>query len=280
MNKIGLFLLKFNGLFAFLILEILSLYLYFSQNATPEKTAFISSANQVVAGIYDYSSRWSHYWNLAAVNDSLAKENARLKMQLPSSQFSHLVDTFQIKDQLYAQQFNYTEAIIVNNSTHRPNNFITLNRGSKHGIRINTGVVSGTREGIIGIVRAVSPNYSLAMSLLHKDTRISSKIKSSGNFGVLVWKNNNDIRHMTLESIPKHAKIEKGDTVITSGFSTIFPEGIMIGTIDSFYLESGSNFYTTIVSLAADLGKTQYVYIVDDLMREERQKLEEGLQNE
>jgi rod shape-determining protein MreC len=280
MNKIGLFLLRFNGLFAFLVLEIFSLYLYFSQNATPEKTAFISSANQVVGNLYDYSNRWSRYWNLAAVNDSLAKENARLKMQLPSSQFSDLIDSSRIEDQYYRQQFKYTEAVIINNSINRPNNFITINRGSKHGVRANSGVVNGTGEGIIGIVRAVSSNYSLAMSLLHKDTRISSKIKDSGDFGVLVWKNNNDTRHMTLESIPKHAKLDKGDTIVTSGFSTIFPEGVMIGTVDSFYLESGSNFYTTIVALSADLGKVQYVYIVDDLMRDERQKLEEDLGNE
>lgn len=280
MNKIGLFLLKFNGLFAFLLLEIFSLYLYFSQNATPEKTAFISSANQVVGNMYDYSNRWSRYWNLAAVNDSLAKENARLKMQLPSSQFSDLIDSSRVTDQLYRQQYKYTEAVIINNSIHRPSNFVTINRGSKHGVRPNTGVVNGTGEGLIGVVRAVSGNYSLAMSLLHKDTRISSKIKGSGDFGVLVWKDNNDTRHMTLESIPKHSQLEKGDTIVTSGFSTIFPEGIMIGMVDSFYLASGSNFYTISVALSADLGKAQYVYIVDDLMRNERQKLEEGLEDE
>lgn len=280
MNKIGLFLLKFNGLFAFLVLEIFSLYLYFSQNATPEKTAFLSSSNQVVGNMYDYSNRWSRYWNLAAVNDSLAKENARLKMQLPSSQFSDLIDSNRVEDQFYRQQYLYTEAVIVNNSIHRPSNFVTINRGKKHGIRANTGVVNGTGEGIIGVVRAVSGNYALAMSLLHKDTRISSKVKDSGDFGVMMWKDNNDTRHMTLESIPKHAKLEKGDTIVTSGFSTIFPEGIMIGTVDSFYLASGSNFYTISVALSADLGKAQYVYVVDDLMRNERQKLEEALTDE
>lgn len=279
MNKIGLFLLKYNGLFAFFILEIFSLYLYFSQNMTPEKTAFVSSANRVVGGIYDYSNRWSRYWNLAAVNDSLAKENARLRMKLPSSQFSHLIDSATIKDTAYQQQYNYTAGVVTNNSINRLHNYLTINRGARHGVRINSGVINGSGDGVVGVIRAVSNNYSIAMSVLHEDTRISSKVKRNGYFGTLTWDGDNN-HHMTLEAIPKHALIQKGDTIITSGFSTIFPEGIIVGCIDTFYIEPGSNFYTIDVALSADLSKMQYVYLVDDLFREERKKLEGGLLNE
>jgi len=279
MNKIGLFLLKFNGFFAFLVLEIFSLYIYFTQNITPEKSSFLSSANQVVGSVYDYSNRWSRYWNLATVNDSLAKENARLKMQLPSSQFSSLVDTSHIIDQKYSQRYRYTESIIINNSTNRLSNYLTLNRGSQHGIRKNTGVVNGTGEGLIGIVRAVTKNYAAVMSILHEDAKISAKIKRNNYFGVMRW-DGKDIQYMTLEAIPKHAQIQEGDTIVTSGFSTIFPEGVMIGTVDTFYIESGSNFYTTQIELAADLNRAKYVYIIDDLMRDEQKKLEEEVQDE
>lgn len=279
MHKFGLFLLKFNGLFAFLLLEVLSLYLYFSQNMTPEKTAFISSANRVVGGVYDYSNRWSRYWNLAAVNDSLAKENARLKMKLPSSQFSHLIDSATVRDTEYEQQYKYTSAVVTNNSTNRFHNYITINRGARHGVRVNSGVMNGSGDGIVGIVRAVSRNYSVAMSVLHEDTRISSKVKRNGYFGTMTW-NGKNTRQMTLEAIPKHARIQKGDTIMTSGFSTMFPEGVTVGCIDTFYIEPGNNFYTINVSLSADLNKIQYVYIVDDLFREEQKKLEGGVVNE
>jgi rod shape-determining protein MreC len=274
MNRIGVFFLKFNGLFVFLILETFSLYLYFSQNSTPEKSAFLSSANRMVGNVYDYTNKWMRYWNLAAVNDSLAKENARLKMRLPSSQFSNAVDSATVKDQLFQQQYKYTEAVVINNVTNRRNNYFTINKGEKHGIRTHTGVLNASGEGVVGIILSVSQHYATAMSVLHEDTRISAKVKRSGYFGVVTW-NGNDPGKMTLEAIPKHTKLINGDTIITSGFSSIFPEGVVIGIVENFKVEPGSNFYNAQVALAADLNKIQYVYVVDDLLREERKKLEQ-----
>jgi rod shape-determining protein MreC len=112
------------------------------------------------------------------------------------------------------------------------------------------------------------------MSVLHEDTKISAKVKRSGYFGVMTW-NGTDARKMTLEAIPKHTKLLRGDTIITSGYSSIFPEGVVIGIIEDFKVEPGSNFYNAQVVLSADLNRIQYVYVVDDLMREERKKLEE-----
>ncbi len=119
MNKIGLFLLKFNGLFVFLILEFFSLYIYFTQNITQEKSAFLGSSNRIVGNVYDYTNRWMRYWNLAAVNDSLAKENARLKMKMPNSQYNNLITAGNIEDTFYFQQYKYTEAQIINNSVNK-----------------------------------------------------------------------------------------------------------------------------------------------------------------
>ncbi len=243
---------------------------------TSEKTAFLSSANRMVGNVYDYTNRWSRYWNLAALNDSLAKENARLKMRLPISQFSNLTDSTRVVDNLYQQQYKFTEASVINNTVNRKNNYLTLNRGSRHGIRLNSGVAGATGEGVVGIVISVSTHFSTVMSILHQDTRISCKIKRNGYFGVMTW-NGKDISEMNLEAIPKHAKIMKGDTIITSGYSTIFPEGIIVGTIDSFYNEQGTNFYNISVDLNLDMNNLQYVNIVDDIMREERQEIEKKL---
>jgi len=274
MQKIWLFILRFNSLFVFLLLEGIALYLYFNTNTTSQKLTFLSSANSLIGNVYDYSSDLSSYWNLESVNDSLAKENARLKMELPSSQFSHLINKNEVQDSFYEQAYEYVEAEIVRNNIHTPRNFITINRGSAHGVEENNGVLGEHGKGIVGITRKVSTNYSVLMSILNKDIRISAKIKRNNYFGTLTW-DGNSLEQMVLESVPKHASIEEGDTIITSGFSTIFPEGVEIGYIDTFEIASGSNFYTAKVRLKNDVSQASYVYVVNDLFKQERKKLEQ-----
>jgi rod shape-determining protein MreC len=273
MNKIGAFLYRFNGFFAFLILEIFSLYIYFTQNISQEKSAFLSSANRTVGNVYNYSNRWMSYWNLSSLNDALAKENAKLKMRLPGSQFLNIADTGTVVNENSEQRYEYTEAIVINNSVNRNNNYITLNRGAKHGVKMQSAVLNGTGDGVVGVIVAVSNHFSTAMSVLHQESRISAKIKRNGFFGLAVW-NGKDPRKLTLEAIPKHTKIMKGDSIVTSGYSTIFPEGIYIGSIDTFSYETGTNFYSIEFTLSADLNNLQYVYIVDDLMKKELKQLE------
>jgi rod shape-determining protein MreC len=219
------------------------------------------------------------YWNLAAVNDSLAKENARLKMKMPNSQYNNLITAGNIEDTFYFQQYKYTEAQIINNSVNKKKNYLTINRGKLHGIKTNCGVLNANGDGIIGVTIAVSQHFCTIMSVLHEDSRISAKIKRNGFFGVLTW-DGKSAQKMTLEAIPKHAKIIVGDSVITSGFSSIFPEGVLVGRIESFKVDPGSNFYNIKVALSADLNNTQYINIVDDLMKEERKKIQEGYNNE
>ena len=276
MNKIASFLYRFNCFFAFLILEFFSLYFYFNQNMSSEKTAFLSSANRTVGNIYDYSNRWMSYWNLSSLNDALAKENARLKMRLPSSQFSNLSDSGTVMNEFFEPRYQYTEAVVINNSVNRNNNYITLNRGAKHGVKLQNAVLNGTGEGVVGIIVAVSSHFSTAMSVLHQESRISAKIKRNGFYGLAVW-NGKDPRKLTLNAIPKHAKVMKGDSVVSSGYSTIFPEGVFIGTIDKFSNETGTNFYSIEISLAVDLNSLQYVYVVDDIMKPELKQLEEKI---
>lgn len=278
MNKFSQLIIRYHGVFAFFILELIALNFYFSQNATPEKTAFLSSANRLVGGIFDYQNRWSRYWNLSAVNDSLAQENARLKMQLPSTTFSHLLDSATVgaEDSLSEQQYHYLAATVVNNSVHQQKNYLTLNRGSKHGVRKNTAVLANTQEGVVGVIRAVSTHYALVMSILNTDSRISSRIGRNNYLGVLRW-DGQDPRYMQLHDIPKHLGLQKGDSVLTSGFSTVFPKDIFLGKIDSFYIEPGSNFYNISVQLVNDLGKADKVYIVDNILRDEQLELEASI---
>jgi len=279
MHRILSFFIKYNGVFAFFILEIIALSFYFSQNITPEKQTFISSANGFVGNIYNSTSRISRYWNLSAVNDSLARENAELKMQLPNSMFSSYVNAVTVEDTTLKQHYQYVEAKVVNNTVHRPHNYLTLNRGRLQGLVPNSGVLNANGKGIVGIAQKVSDNYTVVMSILNLEARISAKIARNNYFGVMQW-DGNDSRHMRLESVPKHADVMSGDTIVTSGFSTIFPEGAMIGVVDTFEKLPGSNFYTISVELFNDVNQSQYVYVVSDLLKEERRKLEKEVYND
>ena len=279
MQRIFLFLLKFNGLLAFFVCQLIALPVYFSRNTNPEKQAFLSSANGLIGNLYESTSSATRYWNLSAVNDSLARENAQLRMQLPSSKFTSLVQTNTQRDTTLEQLYQYAEAKVINNTIHRQHNFLTINRGRKQGLKPNSGVLNGNGTGVVGIVQKVSNNFGVVMSILNVDTRISAKILRTSNFGMLSW-DGEDARYLTLASVPKHAEIQKGDTIVTSGYSTIFPENILIGQIDTFYKPPGLNFYHIQVALFNDLNRVQYVYVVSDLLREERLKLEKATIND
>lgn len=279
MQRFLLFLLKFNGLLAFLTCQLIALPIYFGRNSNPEKQAFLSSANSLVGSLYESTSSATRYWNLSEVNDRLARENAQLRMRLPDSKFTSLVQTDVVQDTTLQQHYRYTEAKVVNNTIHRQYNYLTINRGKKQGLVPNSGVLNGDGTGIVGIVQKVSSNYGVVMSILNVDIRVSAKLWGTNSFGMLSW-DGQDARYLTLESVPKHAEIEQGDTVVTSGYSTVFPENIPIGQVDTFYKPPGLNFYHIRVALFNDLNRTQYVYVVADLLKKERLKLEKDIIND
>jgi rod shape-determining protein MreC len=270
MQSLLSFLIRYHAFFVFVILEVISLNLIVRNNDKQNK-AFVSSANVVAGSFFERYDKITRYWNLGAVNEELARDNKRLLEQLPNAYFDETVDTIVVRDTAYKQQYEYIPAKVVNNSVNRYNNYLTLNRGKKDGIRPNAGVMNGT--GLVGIVRNTSEHYAVVISLLHTSTRISAKLKRDDYFGSLVWKEN-DARFMYLEAIPKHAEVEVGDTVVTSGYSSMFPEGLMIGKIEKVSILNGSNFYHIKVRLSCDLNNVSHVFVVNNLMREEQEALE------
>jgi rod shape-determining protein MreC len=160
---------------------------------------------------------------------------------------------------------------VVNSSVNKRRNYLTLNAGGDMGIQRDMGVMSS--NGIVGIVTDVSGNFSSVMSLLHKDLRINCKLKRDGSFGPLIW-DGQDYRHCILTDIPTHLKIKSGDTVITSELSGIFPEGLMVGTVESYERRQNESFYTLRVKLSADLKKVNHVYVIKNKFKEERDSLE------
>ena len=222
--------------------------------------------------IYEYGDGISKYWNLSDYADSLARANANLYADLDYSKFSHAIWRDSIKDEDIQQHYTYIEAKIINNSTNRHNNSLTLNRGRKHELTPGMGVIGN--KGIIGIVKNVSENFSRVMSILHRESKISVAIKRNNYFGSLIWEGSNP-KFINLDAVPKHADLMIGDTIQTSSYSSIFPEGIMVGKIDTFWLEPGSNFYKINVELINDLNNVKFGYVVNNLLKGEKEALEE-----
>ena len=163
------------------------------------------------------------------------------------------------------------------NSTHKPNNYITLDKGSKDGVKKDMGVISAT--GIVGIIKNVNEDYSAVNSLLHRRTSISAKIKRTGAFGGVTWVGSNP-RYVNLQAIPNHQTVKIGDTIVTSGYSAHFPPELMIGVVDTTYLPSGSSFHHIEVLLSNDFSKLSYVEIIKNLKQTEQKALEKEVNDE
>jgi len=242
-----------------------------------QKSSFINTTNNISGGILSSFHSISEYFSLRETNQKLAEENARLlseaaKFYLKTDTLTH----FQ-KDTIYNRQFVFTTAKVLSNSTNRRNNYLTLNKGSKHGIRIDMGVISS--NGIVGIVKEVSTNFSSVISVLNKETKISAKIRKNGQIGTVIWEGGN-YRYGHLIDIPTHIKPLIGDTIITSGFSNSFPEGILIGTISDFKIEKGDNFYTITIKFLNDFNSISYVNIIQNLMKPELDELTKNNKND
>jgi rod shape-determining protein MreC len=271
MRNLLTFIYKNYFFFLFLLLEFSAVYLVVKYNYY-HRAGFVNSSNAFVSSIYNTYDKTLVYFSLNEKNEVLAKENASLRSQLISSYVDYAVKTHHVTDSLYKKQYEYIEARVVNNSTNRRSNYLTLNRGKKQGIEKDMAVVSSS--GIVGEVDQVSDNFCTVMSILHKDVTVNAEIKKDGNFGFMTW-DGGDSRMATITGLPTHTKLAKGDTVVTSHIS-FFPANIMIGTIVSYGIKSGETSFTVSVRLCTEFNKLGYVYVVKDLFSKEQKKLEEG----
>lgn len=270
MRNLIVFIWKHNFFFLFLIIETFCIYLVV-QNNFYQKASFVNSSNAASTSVLQTSAAIEEYFYLKTENENLAKENAWLKTQLIASKFVIMTDTHQVNKPTLHQKYVYTEAKVVNNSTSRRNNYLTLDKGSNQGVKKNMAIISST--GVVGQVQEVSDNFCTVMSLLHSKTTVSAKIKKDGSYGPLVW-NGESYDYATLNDIPTHVKLIKGDTIVTSPYSLTFPENVLIGTVESFERESGKYFYTVKVKLSTDFKKLTHVYVVTNMFKEEQETLE------
>lgn len=273
MRNIFIFLWKHNVVIYFLFLEVLCFILLVKNNSFQNAT-FIHSSNALTGNIYKSINEVKDYISLKRSNEQLVIENVALKNLLRKNTRSVLIPDSAIQDTSSLQQYSFKFAKVINNSINKQNNYITLNKGRLHGIKPEMGVISG--EGVVGVVQNVSDNYSTVISLLNEKSKVSVKVKRSNHFGSLHWPGK-DSRVGLVTLIPKHVKIQAGDTLVTTAYSTIFPEGIIAGTVLSYDVKPGENFYSISIRYGTSFSNLDFVYLIDDLKKEERIALEKKI---
>ncbi len=238
---------------------------------TYQGSYLINSSNRAVAGVYSVAAATQEYFSLKQQNFYLHQENEALRNLMKSNYIKIPLNETIVKDTLYKHQYQYMAAKVINASVNLRSNYITINVGSQNGIARDMAVFNA--QGIVGIVKDVSANFSSVMSVLHKDTRVNCQLRKDGSYGPLIW-DGNDYRYCLLTDIPTHAKIKVGDTVETSELSGIFPEGIMVGTIESYERRQNEPFYTAKVKLSADHKRLNHVYVIKNKFKREKDSLE------
>jgi rod shape-determining protein MreC len=268
----SLFLLLWRNNFTLLFVILWSLsFLLIIRNNNFQQVSVFNSTNKVVASVLEAVNYVKEYINLKENNASLARENSNLKSLMPDTWYENKALRTLVNDTLRTQQYSFINARVVNNSINRRSNYLTLDKGSIHGIEKDMGVISSA--GVVGIVKDVSEHYSTVMSVLHKNTRISTRFQNSNYFGSLVW-DGIDSKEATLLEIARHVKFKTGDTLVTTVYSAIFPEGVMVGVVKNSELKTGDNFYKITVTLSTNFNNLSHVYIVDNLLKNEQQELE------
>ncbi|MEO5645584.1 MAG: rod shape-determining protein MreC [Bacteroidia bacterium] len=264
MRNLAVFLVRHYFFLFFLLLEVLSLYFLVQRNYFQHASA-VSASNWFTGSLYQARTDFSEYLDLKEQNKVLADKLAQQMNQANASYFTYTSKGTSYNDTTYKQRYEYLAAEVIDNTVTRRNNYIVLNRGSQQGVLVDMGVVSA--EGLVGIVREVSDNFCVVMSLLHSDSKVSAALKKEGSFGTLVW-DGSDYRTATLKDLPV-VPIKVGDSLVSSGLGDAFPSGVPVGTVSSFKINGENKTYIVEVKLATDYRKLRHTFIVKNLMRDE-----------
>lgn len=275
------FLVKNSYWFLFVLLEVICFYFIFSENSF-QRSIFLNSSNEVSGRIYTLTSGVTSYFGLKTENTSLLEHNGELqnKIKLLENQIFELtkdsIKTSAYLDHVYETENEYIPARVINNSVAKMQNYITINKGSKDGIKEGMGVIS--HEGIVGEVRAVSQNFAVVQSLLNTDSKYSSKLLNTNAFVPIEWQKENP-RYAIMREYPAHEKVEVGDTVVTSGYSDVFPSGILVGIVHGYTEVEGQNQFELTIELSTDFLTLKNVLVVKRDYLKEKQALEKQVQN-
>lgn len=268
------FLLKFHHFILFILLEILSITFIVRYNNF-QRVRFLNSSNAIAGKVYTQINSVKEFFTLKHQNEKLAIENTNLRRELLSIKQSDLnVLKVRPPDSSFLKTI---PAKVINNSVNKQYNYITINKGYRQGVRADMGVISS--EGVVGVVVNVSQNFSTVLSVLNGRWSINAKMSNSNYFGPLKWEGKNPYLAI-LNEIPYHVKVQEDDEVVTSGYSDIFPEGILIGKVVKIGHSKGENFQEIWVQLSTDFNNLYYVDIIQNSINIERRQLEKLSENE
>jgi rod shape-determining protein MreC len=242
-----------------------------------QKANFFNFTGGVASQFYETVNNTTNYFSLREINDSLLNENARLRGQLLNAYYQNGFAQTSINDTVYKQQYAYVAANVVNNSVMQRNNYITIDKGSSHGIKPDMGVIGS--NGVVGIITSVSEHFSTIRSALNSNTKISCMFKKNNAFGSLEW-NGDDPKFSMLKYVNKHVEVTMNDEIVTSNYSTLFPQGIPVGKVYSHLIEADDNFYNIKVELNTNFSTLKNVYVIVNFMKEEQLKVEATNKND
>ncbi len=263
------FIIKYSSWFVFVFYLTISIILLVIGNSY-RQSVYLTSANQVTGGVYNFTSGISGYFHLKGINESLQESNAKLQnevLNLKNQLAEYQSQAAASKPVLpSADRYDFIQATVINNNTHHPKNFFTINRGAKDGIKTGMGVVN--QEGIIGIIDVAGPHLSRVISVLNENQKFSVKVKGTSFVGSLSWRGG-DPNIAYLEEIPRHVHYNIGDTIVTSGFSTTFPEGLPAGIILNKVKSRDDSFFTFKIKLTPNFRSLSSVRIIKDIYKAE-----------
>ncbi len=261
------FLSKYKHWFLFVLLEVISMILLFRFN-TYQGSVFFSSANIVSGRLYELSSDITSYFVMGKTNKELTDRNILLEQELKYLRLKLAKkDISKISQDSLLSSLKLIDAEVVSNSLTRLENFITINKGSWDGVRKDMGVASGS--GVVGVVYLVGIHYSVIIPVLNSKSNISCSIQGRNYFGYLHWNGGSkDIAY--LDDIPRHAKFKIGDKIVTSGYSSIFPSGILVGKILHVYNSADGLSFRLAIKLSTDFGNLRNVCVIDDKSIQEK----------
>ena len=281
MNELFSFIVKNSKWFVFTFFVVISCMLLFRDDPYRQHV-YITSAGKLASTAYNGANNVTSYFNLHEINDDLNRRNAELQSRIAALEEA----LEELKEEEYTdtlvpepgvEPFSFIVAHVINNSIARPFNYLTINKGSAEGVRPELGVID--RNGVVGIVSNVGSHSARVISLLNPHFRLSCKIKSSDYFGSLVWDGRTPTEAV-LEELPRHTVFKVGDTIVTSGYSAVFPPGLPVGVVLDDDTDKNQNFFTLRVRLLADFTTMSNVQVVINNHADELKALTAGEEND
>lgn len=260
------FLYKYAHVFFFFLLLSICLVLIIVNN-NYHQYVFLSSSNHISGTVNEHKENIIQYMSLRSENEKLLNENERLRNTLEHYKKDNVIS-------LESPQFRYISARVIGATKNLTKNYLTLNKGKQDGIDSDMGVVSA--DGVVGITNVASSNFAIVLPLINTVSRLSVKIQKNDHFGSLSW-NGKNVNYAQLSDIPGYVELEVGDSIVTTGFSAFFSEGIPVGEIVSFKKDKATEFYNIEVKLFTDFNKINNVYVIKNELKEEKLEIEKNI---